>query len=888
MMLMDDDDVYRQEKKYLKLENDIPVTGIAISGGGIRSASFGLGVMQSLVANNLLGKFDYMSTVSGGGYLGSALTWALKQDEEGEMDNDKQEKEKKDKKRKYGTSQENFPFGKRVMPGSQTEEDENKITEKDENQLLDYIRQHGAYLTPTKNLDIISFFAVVIRSMVLSLFVYISFLTILMTVSLWGIYQIAHLHWVEVFANTVFNVDKNYHKGLLLVVGLIIISLMVIMGFIYSIGTFFSGKKVSELRYNSFIKGQKTIGWMLKISLTCFLFGSLPYTKSLLGDIYSSYIAASGSTIFGAIVGIWQYIKASKNEKNTGSKSSDIIIYAGAFALFYGVLLFAYIFATTFFLNESNNLHFYHPFGLFIPFCFAVLIIASVLFGFFVNLNFIGPHYMWRSRLMEAFMPGGDAVKKNKWAPATDADSALMEEMCDEKNPKPYHIINTNVILANSEEVSFSGRGGDNFIISPLYCGSDATGWKSTKLFQKNKARRGITLASAMATSAAALNPNAGVSGEGVTRNYVISILLSFLNLRLGYWTSNPKKETLLGSPNFFIPGLTSEIFKFGLTEENYNLLLSDGGHYENLGLYELIRRKLDLIIVSDGGADPYFNFDDLANAIEKVRVDFNTRIKFKPGYMPDDILPGTAGVSFFQKKYNISKHGFAIADIIYNDKPPGKLVYVKLAMIEDLLTDVYSYKGMHPEFPHESTSDQFFDEKQFEAYRELGYSVGWQMLVSEEGTKIFNLAKKVENKIIINARVTDVWDALTNPEKTKKYMYGCAAVSDWKKGSSLEWIGNYEGKEKIFVKGIILDIKQNRLLRYTVIDPNASYEDIPENYLNVTYELAEQDGQTILSVTQDGFEKVADGEKRYKEVYNNGMGWNPILEKIKELTESK
>jgi hypothetical protein len=72
-------DVIDVEREHLKLNEQKTVSGLAISGGGIRSASFGLGVMQSLVANNQLSKMDYMSTVSGGGYLGSALTWALKQ-----------------------------------------------------------------------------------------------------------------------------------------------------------------------------------------------------------------------------------------------------------------------------------------------------------------------------------------------------------------------------------------------------------------------------------------------------------------------------------------------------------------------------------------------------------------------------------------------------------------------------------------------------------------------------------------------------------------------------------------------------------------------------------------------------------------------------------------
>lgn len=144
-----------------------------------------------------------------------------------------------------------------------------------------------------------------------------------------------------------------------------------------------------------------------------------------------------------------------------------------------------------------------------------------------------------------------------------------------------------------------------------------------------------------------------------------------------------------------------------------------------------------------------------------------------------------------------------------------------------------------------------------------------------------------VQNSILIKADAGKVWDALVNPEQTKKYMFGCKTVSDWKIGSSLLWQGMYEGEEMVFVKGIILDIKLSRLLKYTVIEPNATMADIPENYLNVTYELKEQSGHTNLTIFQDGFEDAADGEKSYTDVQNNGEGWNPILVEIKKLVES-
>jgi len=145
-----------------------------------------------------------------------------------------------------------------------------------------------------------------------------------------------------------------------------------------------------------------------------------------------------------------------------------------------------------------------------------------------------------------------------------------------------------------------------------------------------------------------------------------------------------------------------------------------------------------------------------------------------------------------------------------------------------------------------------------------------------------------IENKIIINASADKVWDALINPEQTKKYMFGCETISDWKKGSPLIWKMIHEGKDFIPVKGHIVEIEPNKLLSYTVIDPhNPNIPDIPENYLTVTYTLSETNNQTLLTVTQGNYNTVADGEKRYKESYNNGEGWNPILVQIKALVES-
>lgn len=665
------------------------ISGFAVSGGGIRSASFGLGVMQALVANKQLHKFHYMSTVSGGGYLGSALTWALHQDPQ-------------------ANTSDKFPLGARGSADTK------------ENKRLNFIRQHSSYLLPDNSIGAVSLAGIVIRSTFISLFVYTALLTVVMVLFKWGrlFCPIDLSEWTPLPPDTI------QFSGIFIPVAIVLIGVYVIGAFFYSFGTYLNSLTRGFIKnYLAFILGQQFIGILWKLIIVLLVFGSLPYVYTKIGEEWRE-AAAGGSTVFGMLVGVWQYVKAQKKESSGGAMSS-LTIYAGAIALVYGLLLIAYGAAQNYITTYT---------------AFWWLAGTTLFFGLFVSLNQVGPHRIWRNRLMEAFMPNEKAVDENKWRPATDADKALMKDMCSREKPRPYHLINTNLILVDSPTVKYRGRGGDNFIISPLYCGSKATGWRTTDTFQKQVS--GITLATAMATSAAALNPNAGVSGEGLTRNTVVSILLSILNLRLGYWTVNPNVTTPLWPANFFMPGLTSEVTRRNMHEKARNIQLSDGGHFENLALYELIRRKAGFIVVSDGGADLQFNFDDLANAVEKARVDFGALIRFRDADM-NSILGGTAGDSLFDKKYNIAERGYAVATITYpadgnTPEQKGVLVYIKLAMINDLPTDIYSYKGVNPDFPHQSTADQFFDEKQFEAYRELGYNVMWKMMDSREGLTLF------------------------------------------------------------------------------------------------------------------------------------------------------
>jgi hypothetical protein len=411
----------------------------------------------------------------------------------------------------------------------------------------------------------------------------------------------------------------------------------------------------------------------------------------------------------------------------------------------YGLALGAFCLATTF--TNGHDEHW--------ELALQLLVAGAVVVGLLSNINYIGLHRMYRDRLMELFMPDRATVQKGRWALASQADAASIDGFCrrDGQAVLPYHLINTNVVLVDSPTAGYRGRGGDNFILSPLYCGSTATGWRDSAQFMKRAKAgggftgRGMTLPTAMAISGAALNPNSGVAGAGATRSRVVSTLLSMLNLRLGYWAPHPRREPgrRRAVPNFLDPGLRGGVLAGGLREDAPMIELSDGGHFENLAAYELIRRRVGFIFLCDGGQDGDFTFGDLANLTERVRVDFGAKISFDvPGFGLEGVRPGSAAedAQAAIAVDQLAARGFAVGRIRYAgdpaDAPSGMLFYFKGTMTAGLSTDLYGYRNDNPDFPHQSTGDQFFDERQFEAYRELGYHLGWQWIEANEAQRFW------------------------------------------------------------------------------------------------------------------------------------------------------
>ncbi len=282
----------------------------------------------------------------------------------------------------------------------------------------------------------------------------------------------------------------------------------------------------------------------------------------------------------------------------------------------------------------------------------------------------------------------------------------------------PLLLINTAINLGGEKDFEHQERMADSFTLSPLYCGCPRTGYRSTQDGYGDN----ITLGTSFAISGAAVSPNMGYYSSPA-----VTALLTFFNLRLGAWMPNPSgtKWKAAGPTNGWLH-LFREMLGQTSSKSPY-VYLSDGGHFDNLGAYELIRRRCKIIIASDAGADPAGACHELAMNVRKASIDFGVTIDIDLSRLVIDPLTG------------VSKGRVAVGEIHY---PPlnlgdaeeiGYLIYVKMTMDGTEPPDLQSYKIRNSEFPHESTIDQFFSESQFESYRHLGYIVASEFFTRDQ-----------------------------------------------------------------------------------------------------------------------------------------------------------
>jgi hypothetical protein len=306
--------------------------------------------------------------------------------------------------------------------------------------------------------------------------------------------------------------------------------------------------------------------------------------------------------------------------------------------------------------------------------------------------------------------------------------------------PPPYkllHVVNTTLNLVGGDNLAWQQRKAEPFSVSPLHSGCFRLGYRRSRDYG-GRETGGISIGTASAISGAAASSNMGY----YTTSPLMSLLLTLFNVRLGWWLGNPgpagDQTYFLRAPKYSIAPVLYEAF--GLTnDKNKYVYLTDGGHFENLAIYEMVLRRCHIIVVTDGAQDEKYRFSDLGNAVRKIRIDLGVPIEFTsvPIYKEPPPLE--------DKKKGMY---WAIGKIRYTciDGPGAKdgvLLYIKPAVYKTEPRDILEYKENFPAFPHQSTADQFFDEPQFESYRILGSYIMDQLC--GEGTNPLNLYQVID-----------------------------------------------------------------------------------------------------------------------------------------------
>ncbi len=586
--------------------------GLALSGGGIRSSTFGLGVVQVLAQRGFLREFDFLSTVSGGGYTGTFLTRNLGNGEP--------------------LSEVAGPRGPDPCP-------------------VRYVRLHAKFISAYNIREAWAMMTASLAGLVLNLSAPLLVIVLL---------AVAAGRFGDAFAAVRPAV----------MAGCGVLSFLAMLG--YGIGIR-CGKKAANRS-----------GWILagSLALTAVIGAGWAFEvvgARLLGVIREHWRISGGiGTVVAALVAgvptAIRFLPVLKNPKGREFVLKGALVLAGLVVPVSGVLLF-YLLSD---MAKGNAAVF--------------LVVAAFLAGvsfFVLNVNLTSPHRMYRGGLAKTFVRRCEGETSE--VPLTDINPA---------GTAPYHLINATVNVPSSENTALKDRGCDFFLFSKHWVGSMTTGYERTARWKANG--DALDLATAMAVSGAAFAPHMGLGS-----NPLLASLMTLLNVRLGFWIKKPSAKSQFSAPG--IACLLREMSGLGMSEHQAWLHLSDGGHIENLAVYELLRRRCKFIVCVDGEADPNFTFHGFMTLVRHAQIDFGIRITPRL----DDLRPDPAT--------GLCKSHFHLCRVEYPGGDIGLLLYIKLSVTGNEAELIKRYRITHPEFPHQPTLDQFFDQEQWESYRHLG-----------------------------------------------------------------------------------------------------------------------------------------------------------------------
>ncbi len=657
------DDVARAEAAWVErrrqavghVEASAPLVGLALSGGGIRSAAFNLGILQALARKGLLARFDYLSTVSGGGYIGSCLTWLSAR-----------------------------------APGRRFDALE---LARSRGTVLDWLRAHGKYLITGRGLSGWTLAANVLAGTLLNLFVLVPLFLVAIALASHEWFALEWPAWLHLEGAP----GVHAHDGFMLIAlaGLLLIALYLLTALVFALSTALpSLRRMSAEAYL-----RRGLGRLLAAGIIALAIGLLP----VLAGAEEALIAYLRSDAAGEIVrqaswlgpmltgGLSMWLA---KRRASGSSALPIV---GISLLLYGGFTALYHLAhhTTLVSSEA----------------FRWWLLGSLVLALICDINSISMHSYYRSRLAEACLP--EVESSTSMCGTADHPVLFRLRALSPASGAPLHLINTTLNTTSSRDPKLRSRNGENMILSPVFCGSSATGYRRTESYLGGR----LTLSTAFSISGAAVDPD-----TYATKSRPISFLMTLLNARLGAWVDNPRKTPRKWRWPAWYQLMLREMFGRGLSETEAKIHLADGGHFENLGLYELLRRRCRFIVVSDAGADPACALGDLGQAIQRARADFGADV---------DICADRFSK---ERAEAIPDRAHLLGKITYADGSTGEILYVKAMVIRHLSADIYAYWRANAAFPNEPTSDQFYGELQFDSYRELGLQI-MSAVIGDEAT---------------------------------------------------------------------------------------------------------------------------------------------------------
>jgi hypothetical protein len=761
------------QERWLKEGDEAPsvpsaqlnLVGLALSGGGIRSASFSLGVVQELARRNLLKHVDYLSTVSGGGYLGACLSSLLLESSADSL----------------GPQQ--FPLRKQA--GEM------------EPPALRHLRNGSNYLKPPGLLNAMSLAVVLLRGFILTFvallpLIYLAvFLTALVyevlgpelmfatgihlrtlaepvpAATMAGVFVL--LGVLFPFAMVLLRPWMNWRNrsryqtamAATLLLATVLLLLWPVLSLVNVAAYLPPGDLAPYLwaRVPPLLRDARTWG---AVAVVLGALAFFPWGRKVLKPLGIALAALVGPlALFSTYLSLclWQVSPPRKFELTEAgvellNRDAPELVRQVFKLEPQGLLgdgpmeLGSPLFASRQELAHSDEQlfwssrhvvldgqHFYLSSegrtiivrgALMDPDGTLLLLVAAgiLLINFrFLNINYTSPHGFYRDQLSSVFLvkEKGDEVESNDALKL----SALRRPAGGGQSCAPYHLINATINLGSDTQRDVRGRKGGFFLFSQRYVGSEETGWCETP--QMEKVSHHLNLGTAMAISAAAAAPN-----MGAFTLRAFSFLLMLLNVRLGFWLPNPaflKKATEGGASRpFWGPGpkyLLKEALGLFDTQGRY-VNVSDGGHLENLGVYELLRRRCKLIISVDGEADPKLGFNSLVTLLRFARIDMGISIDIK--------------LDELRRTEQSSQAHWAVGHIDYGGGERGTLLYLKSTLTGDESPYVRAYHEAQPAFPHESTADQFFSETQLEVYRALGEHIADSEALRQEVARALGL----------------------------------------------------------------------------------------------------------------------------------------------------